>query len=96
MQLQKVKTRTEASNKVALQSEKETDSAEKAVEELKRQLQPKRKQAYDDAGDTHEWHHVMLFFSGSRCGEALCQKDIHLLVEDVFVCVRVRSWIPVE
>ena len=25
-----------------------------------------------------------------------CEKTIHLLVQDVLPCVRVRSWIPVE
>ncbi len=42
MQLQQAKSRAEAANKLALEAEKERDSAEKAVEELKRQLQPKR------------------------------------------------------
>ncbi len=32
---------------------KEKDASEKAVEELKRQLQPKRKRTHDDVGD-HE------------------------------------------
>jgi hypothetical protein len=41
-------------NKVALEAEKERDAAETAVEELKRQLQPKRARTDDDAGDAHE------------------------------------------
>ena len=41
MQLQQAKSRAEAANKLALEAEKERDGAEKAVEELKRQLQPK-------------------------------------------------------
>ncbi len=40
-------------NKVALEAEKEKDAAEKAVEDLKRQLQPKRARTDDDAGDAH-------------------------------------------
>jgi hypothetical protein len=42
MQLRQAKSRAEAANKFALEAEKEKDAAEKAVEELKRQLQPKR------------------------------------------------------
>ncbi len=38
----------------------------------------------------------MIFFSVSRCGETLSEKTIQLLVEGVFVCVRARSWIPVD
>ena len=41
MQLQQAKSRAEAANKLALEAEKERDAAEKAEEELKRQLQPK-------------------------------------------------------
>ncbi len=54
MQLEQVKARAEAVNKVALEEEKERDAAEKAVEELKRQLQPKRTRTDDDAGDAHD------------------------------------------
>jgi len=54
MQLQQAKSRAEAANKLALEAEKERDVAEKAVEELKRQLQPKRASTDDDAGDAHE------------------------------------------
>jgi hypothetical protein len=54
MQLRHSKSRAEAANKVALKAEKERDAAEKAVEELKRQLQPKRARTDDDAGDAHE------------------------------------------
>ena len=42
MQLEQAKTRAKAANKLALEAEKEKDAAEQAVEELKRQLQPKR------------------------------------------------------
>jgi hypothetical protein len=38
----------------------------------------------------------MLFFSVSRCAEALCQKTIQLLVQDMLACARERTWIPVE
>jgi hypothetical protein len=54
MKLQQDKSRAEAANKLALEVEKERDAAEKAVEELKRQLQPKRPHTDDDAGDAHE------------------------------------------
>jgi uncharacterized membrane protein YccC len=54
MQLEQAKSRTEAANKLALEEEKERDAAENAVEELKRQLHPKRAHTHDDAGDTHE------------------------------------------
>jgi hypothetical protein len=37
-----------------LEVEKEKDATEKAVEELKRQLQPKRTHTDDDAGDAHD------------------------------------------
>ena len=53
MQLEQAKTRSNAANKLALEEEKELDAAEKAVEELKRQLQPKRTNTHD-AGDVHE------------------------------------------
>jgi hypothetical protein len=42
MKLEQAKARAKTANKVALESEKEKDAAQKAVEELKRQLQPKR------------------------------------------------------
>ena len=54
MQLQQAKSRAEAANKLALEAETERDAAEKAVEELKRQLQPKRPRTDNDAGDAHE------------------------------------------
>jgi hypothetical protein len=38
----------------------------------------------------------MLFFSVSRFGQTLCEKDIQLLVQGVLTCTRVKSWIPVE
>ncbi len=54
MKLEQAKARAKTANKVALEAEKERDAAETAVEELKRQLQPKRSRTDDDAGDTHE------------------------------------------
>ena len=54
MQLEQAKTRANAASKLALEAEKEKDAAEQAVEELKRQLQPKRARTHDDAGDAHE------------------------------------------
>ena len=54
MQLEQAKSRAEAANKLALEAEKERDAAEKAVEELKRHLQPKRLRTDDDTGDDHE------------------------------------------
>jgi hypothetical protein len=54
MQLQQAKSRAEAANKLVLEAEKERDTAEKAVEELKRHLQPKRLRTDDDTGDDHE------------------------------------------
>jgi hypothetical protein len=54
MQLEQAKSCAEAVNKLALEAEKERDAAEKAVEELKRHLQPKRPRTDDDAGDAHE------------------------------------------
>ena len=47
MQLEQAKTRTETANKLTLETEKEKDAAEKAVEELKRQMQPKRSRTHD-------------------------------------------------
>ncbi len=54
MYLRQTKSRAEAANKLPLEAEKERDAAEKLVEELKRQLQPKRPRTDDDAGDAHE------------------------------------------
>ena len=54
MQLEQAKTRAKTANKFALEAEKEKDAAEKAVEELKRQLQPKRARTDDDAGGPHD------------------------------------------
>jgi len=54
IQLQQAKSGAESANKLPLEVEKERDTAEKAVEELKRQLQPKRAHTDDDAGDAHE------------------------------------------
>ncbi len=41
MKLEQAKARAKTANKVALETEKERDAAETAVEELKRQLQPR-------------------------------------------------------
>jgi hypothetical protein len=54
MQLQQAKSRAEAASKLVLETEKERDTAEKTVEELKRQLQPKRAHTDDDACDALE------------------------------------------
>jgi hypothetical protein len=54
MKLEQVNARAKTANKVALEAEKERHAAETAVEELKRQLQPKRARTDDDAGDAHE------------------------------------------
>jgi hypothetical protein len=54
MKLEWAKTRAKASNKIALEVEKEKDGVEQAVEELKRQMQPKRTHTHDDGGDAHE------------------------------------------
>ena len=54
MKLEQANARAKTANKVALEAEKEKDAAEKAVEELKRQLQPKRARTDDDAGDAHD------------------------------------------
>ena len=54
MKLERANARAKTANKVALEAEKEKDAAEKEVEELKRQLQPKRARTDDDAGDAHE------------------------------------------
>ena len=54
MKLEQANARAKTANKVALEAEKEKDAAEKAVEELKRQLHPKRARTDDDAGDAHD------------------------------------------
>ena len=54
MKLEQAKARAKTANKLALEAEKESDAAQKAVEELKRQLQPKRARTDDDAGDAHD------------------------------------------
>ncbi len=54
MTLDQAKSRTEAANKLPLETEKERDATEKAVEELKRHLHPKRARTHDDVGDAHE------------------------------------------
>jgi hypothetical protein len=54
MKLEQANTRAKTANTLALETEKEKDAAEKAVEELKRQLHPKRARTDDDAGDAHD------------------------------------------
>jgi hypothetical protein len=54
MKFEQANARAKTANKVALEAEKEKDAAEEAVEELKRQLQPKRACTDDDAGDAHD------------------------------------------
>ncbi len=54
MQLRQTKSRAEATNKLALETEEERDDTETTVEELKRQLQPKRTHTDDDDGDSHD------------------------------------------
>jgi hypothetical protein len=54
MKLEQAKARAKTANKVALKTEKERDTVETTVEELKRQLQPKRTRTDDDAGDAPE------------------------------------------
>jgi hypothetical protein len=54
MKLEQAKVRAKTANKVALEEEKEKDSAEKAVEELQRQLEPKRAHTDEDTGDAHD------------------------------------------
>ncbi len=54
MKLEQAKRRAKSANKVALEAEKEKDAADKVVEELKRQLQPKRTHTDDDVTDDHE------------------------------------------
>ena len=54
MKLDQANARAKTANKVALEADKEKDAAEKAVEELKRQLQPKRARTDDEAGDAHD------------------------------------------
>jgi hypothetical protein len=51
MKLEQAKARAKTVNKVALEAEKEKDAAEKAVEDLKRHLQPKREHTDDDDAD---------------------------------------------
>ena len=64
MQLEQAKTRATAANKLALEAEKEKDAAEQAVETTTARC------------FCMQGHHVMFFFSVSRCVEALCQKAI--------------------
>ena len=54
MKLEQANARAKTTNKVALEAEKEKDAAEKTVEELKRQLQPKRAHTDDDGGDADD------------------------------------------
>ncbi len=54
MKLDQDKAHAKTTDKVALETEKEKDTAEKEVEELKRQMQPKRAHTDDDTDDTHD------------------------------------------
>ena len=54
MKLEQAKARAKTANKLTLETEKERDAVEKAVEELTRQLQPKRTHTHDDSGDAHD------------------------------------------
>ena len=54
MKLEQANARAKTANKVALEPEKEKDAAKKALEELKRQLQPKRARTDDDDVDPHD------------------------------------------
>jgi hypothetical protein len=62
MKLEQAKARAKTANKVALETEKEKDAADKAVEELKRQLQPKRARTDDDAG-----HRLTFLYARASC-----------------------------
>ncbi len=55
IQLEQAESRSETANNLVLETEKERNTAEKAMEELKRQLHPKRVHTHDDAGDAHEY-----------------------------------------
>jgi hypothetical protein len=54
MKVDQAKDRAKTANKVVLEEEKEKDTVEKAVKELKRHLQPKRTRTDDDAGVAHD------------------------------------------
>ena len=56
MNLQEAKTRSETAIKVVLETEKEKDTTEKAMEELKRHLQPKRTLTHDSPRSTEVSH----------------------------------------
>ena len=62
MKLEQANARAKNANKVALEAEKEKDAAVKAVEELKRQLQPKRTRTDDDAGDAHDHIYSSMYY----------------------------------
>ena len=51
IQLEQTYTHAKATNKVSLETEQEKDTAEKSMEELKRQMQPKRARTHDNAGE---------------------------------------------
>jgi hypothetical protein len=90
MKLERVNARAKTANKVALEAEKEKDAAEKEVEELKRQLQPKRARGDADTGDAHEIHAEVDNW------DLICQKTIQLLVSRMLACASARTWIPVK
>jgi hypothetical protein len=90
MKLERANARAKTANKVALEVEKEKDAVEKEVEELKRQMHPKRAHGDTDAGDAHEIHAEVDNW------DLICQKTIQLLVPRMLPCARARTWIPVK
>ncbi len=92
MKLEQTKARAKTANKVALEVEKEKDTAEKAVEELKWQLQPKTTRTDDDTGDAHD---LLAEFDNCDLSDHR-QMTIQLLVQGMLACARARTWIPVE
>jgi hypothetical protein len=92
MKIDQAKARAKTANKIALEVEKEEDVAEKAVEELKRQFQPKSAPSHDDPGDVHD---LLAEFDNCDLSDHR-QKTIQLLVQGMLACERARTWIPVE
>ncbi len=88
-------------NKVALEADKKKDAAEKAVEELKRQLQPKRARTDDDVhemlAEVDDWdlrdHRQEATRVQNRRNVQVVER---LLVQGMLACARARTWIPVE
>jgi uncharacterized protein (DUF111 family) len=97
MKLEQANARAKTANKVALEAEKEKDVAEKAVEELKRQLQPKRTRSDASVVPRHYakrpfscWCQACSRVRGRGLGSQ--SSDPHLLVA---VCTRTKqtAWI---